>query len=349
MAGRVLVEEGVVEHYAAVPYRALIGHERALAEHARALVHGDERPERLLVPAGPAVHGAPALEADPEVLDELSAVGQRPRGVHYALRLACARGDIDLFGGDVGVVHRAVDGIGLRAAEEACFGYEPDREVGAVGGAVLELHEPHGVEPPAAVREEGVVLRPVLRRVPVQRAGTGEDSFPEPLDGFTVRQSREHLARPPGAGHGGNAPLVAVLHRVAYWLGDGITAAHRLGALLLVYTGEPVRVRTLKIEHDGQAVRPAAQLLLLPGLDGAQGVHALPAVVQFRKRLVFPLHLHLGRARPVALLGEHQHKLGLVQSGAQHDGLAGHDPAARDGDEAGIPPQLLCIHCTPPC
>lgn len=43
VAGGVLVKERVVEEYAALSYRARVWHERALAEHGRALVHGDER------------------------------------------------------------------------------------------------------------------------------------------------------------------------------------------------------------------------------------------------------------------------------------------------------------------
>ena len=190
--------------------------------------------------------------------------------------------------------------------------------------------------------------RPVLRRVALIGPRAAEYGLPEPFHRVGVPEAGEDLARPLHARHGGDAPLVAVLHLVADGLRDGVARPLRRGALFLVYPGEAVGVGALEIEHDGQAVRAMAQARELPGLDGAQarGVHVF--VVQLREGLVFPLHLDLGRPRAVALLGEGEGELRLVEPGAYDDALAGPYPAAGDGDEAGVTAQTLRIHSIPP-
>ena len=67
VAGGIFVKQGVVEHDAAVSYRAVIRYKCALAEHGRALVHGDHGLERLLVFLGVHLNYLAVFKADREV------------------------------------------------------------------------------------------------------------------------------------------------------------------------------------------------------------------------------------------------------------------------------------------
>ena len=145
MAGRVLVKERVEEHHAAVADGAVVGHERALAEHRRALVHTDELLQRGLVLRRVYFYGAAVFKADAEVLYQHALEGERARGIDDALRLAGLRRDEHLLAGDVGVGEDAVYLYALAAADELRLRYQAHTEIRAVGGLVFECDKAEGV------------------------------------------------------------------------------------------------------------------------------------------------------------------------------------------------------------
>ena len=196
----------------------------------------------------------------------------------------------------------------------------------------------------AAGGEIGVVLHPVLYGVALQRAGAGEDGLPERLHGAALRQGGEHLLRPLDAGHGGDAPLLAVLARVYEGLEHGVARAHALGVLGLVDAGQAVRVVADDVDAGGQRLRLPALLGDLPVLHLAEALHALVADVQAGERLVAPFDLHLGRAGLVGLVHHHLHELGLVEPGVDHHALALLHVGARAHDEAGVISQYSLFH-----
>ena len=193
----------------------------------------------------------------------------------------------------------------------------------------------------AAGGEIGVVLHPILYGVALERAGAGEYGLPQGLDRAALRQGGEDLLRPLHAGHGGDAPLLAVLARVYEGLEHGVARAHALGVLRLVHPGEAVRVVAYDVYAGGEGVRLPALLGYLPVLHLAEALHALVPDVQLCQRLVAPFDLHLGRAGLVGLVHHHLHELGLVEPGVDHHAL----PLLHIGARADYEPCVIPEYC----
>ena len=231
-------------------------------------------------------------------------------------------GDEELLGGDVRVVHDAVHRAALRAAEEERLGDEADAQVRAVGGAVLERDEAHGVERLGAGLELQVVLTPVLLRVALERAGAGENGLPELFNGPALGQVGKDLLGPLDARHGGDAPLLAVLARVDVGAELLVAGLHTLGVLGLVYTRQAVRVLAEDDDAGREVFGLPLLLFLLPGLDLAELFGGLVSNGEAGQGLVPPLDLDLRGPGSVALGGEQLDELWLVQTGDDEHALA---------------------------
>ena len=232
MAGGVLVEQGLVEQQAAPADGRIVGHQRALAQIAAALVHGDHLGEQGLVLLCVPLHRLALLKTDPEILDQLALIAQGLGGVDDALRLSLHGGGEALLRGHVGVEGHAADGI-LAAAAEPALRDQTHGEVRAVGAGVAELFNAHGVEPVTVGLKGGVVGFPFRHRILPDPAGV-QDRLPELLHRLRGPQLREHLLGPGLAGNRGDAPLIFVLHLIPVGLDDGIAGLLGLGDLGLV-------------------------------------------------------------------------------------------------------------------
>ena len=145
VAARVLVVERVVEQDAALADGRILGDERALAETTGVLVRVHDLLEHLVAALCPVLHHATALEAQPEVSDDLTGVHQGHGGEDNPVRAGAVRRGEDLLGRDVGEVAHAVD-RGRRASLPDAAAVEPDREVGAVRSAIVQPVEGVAVE-----------------------------------------------------------------------------------------------------------------------------------------------------------------------------------------------------------
>ena len=335
VAACVLVKECVVEQQPRLIDRALPRHERALAEIGRALVHGDELFQQLLVFLRVHLHGLAVLEADGEVFDQLAVVAQGLRGIDDALGLTAFGTDEALLGGQVRIEERTADGV-LAAAAEMRFGDHADAQVGAVGGVILQRLDAEAVQVIAAGLEIVVVILPRADAVAAVHAAGVQDGFPELLDRAALRLAGEDLFRPRRAGHGGDAPLVAAFHLVAEGLDDLVAGLHAAGALGLIHAAQAVGILAHEIDPARKRFALMLQLGDLPRLEHGERLHAAVAHMQLLQRLVVPLDGDLPCPGAVALLDEHRHKLRLVELGNDDDALSLLHTHAGDGDQTRI-------------
>ena len=158
----VFIKKGIIKHYAAVSYRTVKRHERALAEHFRAFVHVHERLERILALLGLDLCHLTVFKADAEVFDHRAAVGQRSGRIHYALGLSLHGACENLFAGDVGIKAHVCPERILRSGEKLRLRNESDGEIRSVCAFIVQLAQAERVEILAAALEIGIVLLPCL-------------------------------------------------------------------------------------------------------------------------------------------------------------------------------------------
>ena len=334
MAAGVLVKQRVVEQQAGLVDGGVEGHQGALAQIAAALVHGDELGQQVVVDLGVPLHGLALMEADPELVDELTLIAQGLGGIDDALGLALHGGGEALLGGDVGVEEDPLQ-AGFAAAAELPLRDQTHGQVRAVGALILQLPQVQAVEILAPVVKVLVVGVPGGHGVLIHPAG-GQDGLPQLLHSLAGAQAREQLPGPGRAGHGGDAPLILVLDLVPVFADGGIEPLLGLGHLLLVDAVEAVGVLRQQIDAAGDGVHivlPAGLLIVVQLRQGGQGAIA---VVQLLQGLIAPVHHHLLGLALVALLHQHLHKLRLVQVGGDEHLLAGLHIDAGLGDELGI-------------
>ena len=120
---------------------------------------------------------------------------------------------------------------------------------------------------------------PVLLRVALERAGAGENGFPELFNSPPLGELREDLFGPLGAGHGVDAPLLAILAGVDVGAELDIPCLHSGGVLGLIDSGETVRVLAENDYAGGKIVGLPLLPCFLPGLDLAEPLCALVADV----------------------------------------------------------------------
>ena len=182
----------------------------------------------------------------------------------------------------------------------------------------------------------------------VGRAGALEYRLPQLLDSLVVAEAGEHLARPLYAGHGYDAPLVLVLHRVAVGLGYLISRLLGKRPLLLIYTVHAVRVIGVQIYHSGESIAVMAQLLFLPFGDAAQRLRILILYVKAGERDVAPFDAHSARAREVKLLDQRFKEIKGFRLRADDDLLSGLHVHAGNGDKLCVFSEDVFIHDIPP-
>ena len=343
MAGRVLIEQRVVEQQAGLADGGVVGYQRALAQIGTALVHGDELGQQVVVLLRVPLHGLALVESDPEAVDELTLIAQGLGGVDNALRLAAHGGDKALLRGDIGVEDDALQAL-FAAAAELGLGDHAHLKIGAVGALVAQLPDVQAVEVGAAVVHILVVGVPVGHGVALQRTAGGQDSLPQLLHRLGLPQVGEQLLGPRLAGYGGDAPLVLVLDLVAVLLDDGVLALLALGHLLLIDAVETVRVLAEQVDAAGDGVHIVLPARLLVVIQLGQGGQRAVAEVQLLEGLVVPVHHHLLGLALIALLHQHLHELRLIQLGGDKDLLPRLDVDAAAGDEAGVLPQNALFH-----
>ena len=166
--------------------------------------------------------------------------------------------------------------------------------------------------------------------------GGVEYRLPELFDCLIVADPGKHAPCPCLAGHGCNAPLVFVLHRIAYGLDYLPAHLHRFAPLFLVHAVKTVGVLRFKIYHRGQSFRAVQKLLLFPLAYLAQAFKLLIFNVLESERLVRPLDAHLGGSCLVALLNDKLDKFRLVKLGADNDVLLLADIDANAHNKLGI-------------
>ena len=311
MAGGILIKEGVVEQQLSVADGAVVGHESALAEVAAALIHSNELGQQIAVDLRIPFHGLALMEADPELVDELSLIAQRHGGVDDTLSLALLGGDEALLGGDVGVEGDALKALLAGTAEAAAL-HHAHGEIGARGGGVVELLDAEGVEVIAALVDFAVMLFPCGDGV-VRHAGSIENILPQLFHGLRGAQLGEQLLGPSLTGDGGDTPLILILHGITHGLNDGEALLLRLCHLGLIDAAETVGVFGDDIQAAGQHIHivlPAGQLIVL---HLTQGGEAAVTVVELLQGLIVPVHHHFLGLAAVALLHHHGDELRLVK------------------------------------
>ena len=107
----------------------------------------------------------------------------------------------------------AADGA-LSPRNKLRLGDQPHFQAGAVGAPVFEGLKIVRIEFVALVAQGAVVPHPVGERIFPVRAGAVQDLFPQKFDGGVGALFGEDLLCPAHGGNGGDAPLVAVGHRV---------------------------------------------------------------------------------------------------------------------------------------
>ena len=334
MAGGVLVEQGVIEQDAALRNGAVLGHQRALAQIGRAIVHGDHGLEQLLALLRLDLHGLALFKADGEILDELPLIAQGLAGIDDALGFAPLGRDEAFLGRDVGVEEDALQ-AGVSAALPLAFGDHTHGQVGAVFGGVVQAADMQAVEISAAVMQVGVVLLPRLHRV-VGHTGSEQNGLPQLLHGGAGAHSGEDLLRPGRAGDGGDAPLILVLQLIVVGLHDGIAQLTGLGKLAHVDALQAVGVFGHQVDAAGDHVHIVLQSGFLPLGHLAQRLDGLVAHMELLQRLVVPLHRDLLRLGLIGFLHDHLDEFRLVEIGVNQHLLPLLDIDAAADDQAGI-------------
>ena len=342
MAGGILVEQRVIEQDAGLADGRIVRHQSALAQIGAALVHGDQLGQQFVIDIGVPLHRLALVEPDPEAVDQLALIAEGLGGIDDALGLAPFGRDEALLTGDVGVKDDALQ-AGLAAAAEPALRDHAHREVGAGGAGIVQLFNMQAVEIGAAVVEI-LVMRLPRRNGVVVHPGGGQNVLPQLFHGGGAPQLRKQLLGPRLAGHGGDAPLILVLHGVTVGLGDGIALLLGLGHLHLIDPLEAVGVLADKVDAAGNGVHivlPAGFLIVLHLTQGGQGT---VAVVKLLQGLVVPVHHHFFGFALIALLHQHFHEFRLIQLGFDKNLLARLDVDAGAGNQAGIAAQYGFLH-----
>ena len=137
VAGSVFVKESVVEQKSRLSYGRGVGNKRALAEIRRALVHINKLCEQSLVLLCAPFDSLSVLEANPELVYKLTAVGERLRGINNSVSVALHRRGEYFLCGNIRVVIYASAERFLAARKEESVGNKSNAEIGAALGLVV--------------------------------------------------------------------------------------------------------------------------------------------------------------------------------------------------------------------
>ena len=253
MAAGVLVEQRFIEQDAALIDGAGARDECQLAEAACAVVHGQHAVEQFLALFSIPLDSLAVFKTDPEILDQLTLVGQRLGGDHLTLCLALHGRGEDLLGGHVGIEVVALLGV-LTAAAPLTLRDQIGAEIGAVGALVGQIVKLLRVEPVATLLEVFVMARPLDDGIVVgivADTDSVQNGFPKCLDRLRFLHLGEHLLCPCGAGNSGNGPLMLGLDGIAVGLDDGIGRHLRLLHLFHIDALESVGILAGDVNADG--------------------------------------------------------------------------------------------------
>ena len=289
------------------------------------------------------LHCLASLEADPEVLDQLTVVAQGLGGVHDAFGFAAHRRRVALFARDVGVERQTVD-RGLLPAEEGPLRNHADGQIGAVVAFIVQLGDTEAVEVDAAVVKVLVVCLPRGYGIVAVGAGCGQDRVPQLSDGLVLSEARKDLLCPGLARDGGDAPLLFVFHLVIVRLHDRPATLVGFCDLALVHALQTVGVRRDDADCAGQSIHVVLQTGLFPFFHRAERFHSLVAHVELVKRLMAELHRHLSRSGLVAFVHEQLHELRLVELAVDDHVLPLLDVHAHAGDQARVIAKRFDFH-----
>ena len=317
----VLIEEGVVEQKAELVDGGRIGHQRDLAEVCRALVHADDGAEQFLVLCRLDLDDLAALEANREVLDELTVIGQGLGGVNDALGASAHGADEHFLGGDIRLKGLALALRILAAAAEQTLGDHADREIGAVFRGVMQAVDAEAVEVVAAALEIDIVQSPRLDGIVAVRAGRVQDRLPQLFDRGGGAQIGEQLLCPLFAGDSGDAPLVFVFHLIAQGLDDLGAVLRALGVFFKIHARESVGILADEPDARGENVDVMLIALDFPVLDGGERGQAAVADMQLFERLMVEFDNDLFCARLVAGIDDVFDKFRLIELGDDDDGV----------------------------
>ena len=341
MAAGVLVVEGVIKEQAALADGRVLADQGALAQAAGVLVGCEDVLEHLAPLRRTEIDHAATLETEPEVAHDLAAVDEGQSGVHDAVGAQAVRRGEHLLRGHVGKVDRPVHGTAGTALPDAAW-VETDREVGAVGRAVMQVVVFRLVEQALVLLEGGVVGLPGALGVVAVRAGDREDRDPEAVDGLAGREVREDLTGPGLHRHAGDAPDVAAeIHAVAEGLALGVARTAGSRGLGGVDAAQGVGVRTLQEEERGARLGEGVELLDLPArrlLEPGE-VHIL--IIHAGDLVVGPDHRHMGGARGIGGTHDATGEIGPLDRGLDDELLARLDRGAHTDDEVGIAVDLV--------
>jgi len=311
VARGIFIEQRVVEEQAGFADGRVVGDERALAEIAAALVHGDDLGQKRLVFLRVPFLSPALMEADPEAVDQLALVGQGLGRIDDALGLTAHRGNEALLRGNVRVEIDVLQAH-LAAAAELRFGNHADCEIGAVGARVVQGADREPVQVAAALGQILVVLLPGRDGV-IRHAARRKNGLPQLFLGLRRAQLREELLGPGPARHGRDAPLIFVLDLIAVFFHDGIPLLLGLGHLLLIDAAQTVGILGEQIDAAGDDIDIMLPACLFVVGELGHGGKTLAADVDFLQRLILPVHNDLFGAEPVTFLHNHFDELRLVQ------------------------------------
>ena len=292
------------------------------------------------------LHDLAVLEGDVPAFDQLPVVGVGLGAVHRAVDAVAVRRAEDFLGGDVGDELGPVFGHAGSALPGGVVG-QADGQVGAVCALQAHAVKVPGVELVAAGLGFGDMVAPGGDGVAGGDAADVKDQRPQLFDGFGFGQVGEDFFRPARRGHGHNAPLDAVVHRV-FLPGLEEVAARKVDAVELarVQPGEGFGVFGM----DGQGaaavgvlgiVEPAAQLV---GFEVAQVGLGAVFHADAGELFVLPAHDDLLGARLVARFGAGVGKLRHGDRAADDKGLARAHVDAHLDDEIGVKLQIGLVH-----
>ena len=195
----------------------------------------------------------------------------------------------------------------------------------------------------AARLQVGIVRVPRGDGVVVHAAGV-QDGLPELFDGAGLCLVRKHLLGPCRAGHGCDAPLVAPLHLVAVGLDDAVAPLPGAGHFRGADAAQAVRILAEQVDAARERVDIVLELRALPSLDSLERFDALAPDGELFERLMLPRDRDLARPGVVARIGDHGHKLRLVELGLDDDVLPLLHTRADLRDQAGIGAQNGFFH-----
>ena len=347
VAGGVLVKQRIEEQHTAPVNGAGCGHEGDLADAVGVLIGGEQLGQQVGVFLRAVLDNDTLHEGDVPAFDELAVVGVGLGAVDDAVGALTVGRAENFLGGNVGDKLNAALGLAGCTLPGGVVG-QADGQVGAVGADDVHMVQVPGIQLVAAGFGLGNMLLPGSDGIAGGNAADVKNDLPQLLDGFLHRQLREDFRGPARGGHGGHAPLHAVVHRVLLpGLEEGAAGQADTVQLAGIQPGQGLGI----LGMDGQraaavrvlgVVEVAAQLI---GLHGSQVLFIGQLHVQAGELIVLPADNDgLGPgliARADAGMGEVGHR----DRAADDKILARTHIDAHLDDKISVELEVMLVHC----